>query len=80
MNYRVLDAGSIVEYISNVKSVMDYFGSDEIRADEIGDGNLNYVYKISSIQNPQKALIVKQAVPFLRCVGEDFPLSRERMT
>lgn len=80
MNYRVLDAGSIVEYISNVKSVMDYFGSDEIRADEIGDGNLNYVYKISSIVNPQKALIAKQAVPFLRCVGEDFPLSRERMT
>lgn len=80
MNYKVLDAGSIVEYISNVKSVMDYFGSDEIRADEIGDGNLNYVYKISSIVNPQKALIAKQAVPFLRCVGEDFPLSRERMT
>lgn len=80
MNYKVLDAGSIVEYISNVKSVMDYFGSDEIRAEEIGDGNLNYVYKISSIANPQKALIAKQAVPFLRCVGEDFPLSRERMT
>lgn len=80
MNYKVLDAGSVVEYISNVKSVMDYFGSDEIRADEIGDGNLNYVYKISSIVNPQKALIAKQAVPFLRCVGEDFPLSRERMT
>ncbi len=80
MNYKVLDAGSIVEYISNVKSVMDYFGFDEIRADEIGDGNLNFVYKISSIVNPQKALIAKQAVPFLRCVGEDFPLSRERMT
>lgn len=80
MNYKVLDAGSVVEYISNVKSVMDYFGSDEIRANEIGDGNLNYVYKISSIVNPQKALIVKQAVPFLRCVGEDFPLSRQRMT
>lgn len=80
MNYKVLDAGSIVEYISNVKSVMDYFGSDEIRAEEIGDGNLNYVYKISSIVNPQKALIAKQAVPFLRCVGEDFLLSRERMT
>jgi 5-methylthioribose kinase len=32
------------------------------------------------VLNPQKVLIVKQAVPFLRCVGEDFPLSRERMT
>lgn len=80
MNYRVLNVETIIDYISNIKSVMNYFGSDEIRADEIGDGNLNYVYKISSVKNPQKALIAKQAVPFLRCVGEDFPLSRERMT
>ncbi|MBW6488791.1 S-methyl-5-thioribose kinase [Sulfurimonas sp.] len=79
MNYRVLNVETIIDYISNIKSVMNYFGSDEIRADEIGDGNLNYVYKISSVKNPQKALIAKQAVPFLRCVGEDFPLSRERM-
>lgn len=80
MNYKVLDIRTIIDYISNIKSVMNYFGSDEIRADEIGDGNLNYVYKISSVKNPQRVLIAKQAVPFLRCVGEDFPLSRERMT
>ncbi len=80
MNYKTLDVHTVIDYISNIKSIVNYFGSDEIRADEIGDGNLNYVYKISSIKNPQKALIAKQAVPYLRCVGEDFPLSRERMT
>jgi len=80
MDYKKLDKTSVIEYLSNIKKIMAYFGSDDLVAQEIGDGNLNYVYKISSVQNPQKALIAKQAVPYLRCVGEEFPLSRERMT
>jgi 5-methylthioribose kinase len=80
MDYKVLDIDSVVEYLRNIKEVMKFFGSDDIKAQEIGDGNLNYVYKISSVENPKKALIAKQAVPYLRCVGEDFPLSRYRMT
>lgn len=80
MNYKVLDSKSVIEYISNVKEIVSFFGDNEIKVDEIGDGNLNYVYKLSSIQSPQKALILKQAVPYLRCVGEEFPLSRDRMT
>lgn len=80
MDYKKLDKTTVVEHISNIKNIMDYFGSDDLTAQEIGDGNLNYVYKISSVQNPKKALIAKQAVPYLRCVGEGFPLGRERMT
>lgn len=80
MKYKKLDKLTVLDYILNVKSVMSYFGEDDLQADEIGDGNLNYVYKISSLQDPQKALILKQAVPYLRCVGEAFPLSRERMS
>ncbi|HUH41885.1 MAG: S-methyl-5-thioribose kinase [Sulfurimonas sp.] len=79
MNYKKLDKSTVLDYISDVKSVMNYFGQDELQADEIGDGNLNYVYKITSLQDPKKALILKQAVPYLRCVGEEFPLGRERM-
>lgn len=80
MDYKKLDKTSIIEYLSNIKKIKDYFGNDELQAQEIGDGNLNYVYKISSVQDPKKSLIAKQAVPYLRCVGEDFPLGRERMT
>jgi len=79
MNYKKLDKSTVLDYISDVKSVMNYFGQDELQADEIGDGNLNYVYKITSLQDTKKALILKQAVPYLRCVGEEFPLGRERM-
>ena len=80
MNYEILNKISVIEYLLEIKEVMDFFEDDEIVAEEIGDGNLNYVYKVKSVKNPNKAIIVKQAVPFLRCVGEEFPLSRERMT
>jgi 5-methylthioribose kinase len=80
MNYKVFDKNSIIEYLLEIKDVMNFFNNENIIAEEIGDGNLNFVYKVSSIENPQTAMIVKQAVPYLRCVGEEFPLSRDRMT
>jgi len=80
MEYRELDVDSVIPYLKDVKEVMNYFGGDNLSAKEIGDGNLNYVYLVSSTQDSKKALIVKQAVPYLRCVGEEFALSRERMT
>ena len=80
MDYKVLDIDTICDYLQNIEPIKNFFGDDDIQAKEIGDGNLNYVYLISSIQNPKKALIAKQAVPYLRCIGEEFPLSRERMT
>ncbi|MCF6340690.1 MAG: S-methyl-5-thioribose kinase [Sulfurimonas sp.] len=80
MQYKQLDKTSVIDYLKNVKEVMNFFSSEDIEADEIGDGNLNYVYIVKSIENPLKALIIKQAVPYLRCVGEEFPLDRKRMT
>ncbi len=80
MEYRELDVNSVISYLKSVKEVIDYFDGNDLTAKEIGDGNLNFVYLVSSISNPKKALIVKQAVPYLRCVGEEFALSRERMT
>ena len=80
MEYKELNKESVLEYVKGVKELVDFFGTDTFLVDEIGDGNLNYVYKISSVNEPQKTLILKQAVPYLRCVGEEFPLGRERMT
>jgi len=80
MEYRELDVNSVISYLKSVSKVMDYFGGDDLKADEIGDGNLNYVYLVSSKSDVSKALIVKQAVPYLRCVGEEFALGRQRMT
>lgn len=80
MEYRELDPESLKEYLKTVESIKEYFGEDELDIEEIGDGNLNFVYIIKSKQDPKKSLIAKQAVPYLRIAGEGFPLSRERMT
>ena len=41
--------------------------------EEVGDGNINFVY---IVKGPSGALCVKQALPFVRCVGESWPLSQ----
>jgi len=40
-------------------------------------GNLNFVYIING---PKGSLIAKQALPYVRCVGESWPLTLERAT
>jgi len=80
VKYKILDKNSVVNYLLDIPEIKDFFNDDNLEAKEIGDGNLNFVYLVNSKRDPKKALIVKQAVPYLRCVGEDFPLSKERMT
>src|SRR3954464_2369975 len=43
--------------------------------DEIGDGNVNLIFRV---RGPKGQVLVKQAVPYLRCVGETWPLSMKR--
>jgi len=45
---------------------------------EVGDGNLNLVYFVSSRSQPARSVVVKQALPYLRLVGEGWPLTRHR--
>lgn len=80
MQYKELDVSSVLGFVEKIDSVKKYFGKDSLNVAEIGDGNLNYVYIIKSNENPKKALIVKQAVEYLRCVGEEYALSRQRMS
>ncbi len=43
---------------------------------EFGDGNLNLLFRVDGSRG---SLILKQAVPYLRCVGEAWPLAVERV-
>lgn len=80
-NYRVLDRDSLPDYLRSIPAVMDVLGADvEFEILEIGDGNLNFVYRVNNAADSSKSVIVKQAVPYLRMVGEEWPLSRDRMT
>eukprot|EP00878_Enallax_costatus_P005791 GHUV01006072.1.p1 GENE.GHUV01006072.1~~GHUV01006072.1.p1 ORF type:complete len:713 (+),score=234.96 GHUV01006072.1:191-2329(+) len=42
---------------------------------EVGDGNINFVY---IVQGPSGGVCVKQSLPYVRCVGEGWPLSQDR--
>ena len=80
MSYKILDIKNIQEYLFSLPEIKSYFNADTLEIKEIGDGNLNFVFLATSSTDGTKSLIVKQAVPYLRCVGEEYPLSRERMT
>ncbi len=45
------------------------------RVEEVGDGNLNLVFKV---YGPDGAMAVKQALPYVRLVGEGWPLPLSR--
>jgi 5-methylthioribose kinase len=44
---------------------------------EIGDGNLNLVFRVVD-QQTKKGIIVKQALPYAKVVGESWPLTLKR--
>lgn len=50
-------------------------GADGWRVSEVGDGNLNLVFVVASAHG---GVVVKQALPYLRLVGESWPLSLSR--
>ena len=80
MSYTILSASNLEAYLLSLPDVQKFFGSStRLDIEEIGDGNLNFVFLVRAAETPSQALIVKQAVPYLRCVGESYPLSKERM-
>ena len=51
---------------------------NDLNCIEMGDGNLNLVFIVSNTKLHEKHVIVKQALPYVRCVGESWPLTLER--
>ena len=52
--------------------------ADDLECVEVGDGNLNLVFIVTNKKDRSKQVIVKQALPYVRCVGESWPLTLER--
>jgi 5-methylthioribose kinase len=48
-----------------------------LTCEEIGDGNLNLVFHVVE-QDSDKGIIIKQALPYAKVVGESWPLTIER--
>lgn len=73
--YRTFTAADAVEYAQRFGGLSD--AASLVRAEEIGDGNLNLVFKIFD-RDDNSRIVVKQALPYVRCVGESWPLTLER--
>lgn len=80
VSYTIFDASNLEAYLFSLPKIKAFFDADSLIIDEIGDGNLNFVFLVTSSSDTSRQLIIKQAVPYLRCVGESYPLSKERMT
>jgi len=75
--YEPLTVESIPVRLGVVEAVTRHLGSETEtwQADEVGDGNLNLVFLVKS---PKSTLIVKQALPYVRLVGDSWPLPLSR--
>lgn len=72
--YFRMDEDAAIQY---AKEVLKYFPIDsELTCKEIGDGNLNYVFRVVE-EKTSKSVIIKQAGPVAR-ISDDFKLSPDR--
>lgn len=85
--YYIMNESKIIDYIFNSPKLMKLLALDvntadratALTIDEVGDGNLNLVFIIKSTTT-DRAIVAKQALPYVRCVGESWPLTLERAT
>jgi len=75
--YRSHDAASLSSYLATIPAVTSRLGGapSDWSIEEVGDGNLNLVF---IVRGPLGGLVVKQALPYVRLVGESWPLPLER--
>ena len=80
MAYQELNETTIIDYVKTRPALTALFSSmTRITAREVGDGNLNTVYILQNADNPKEGLVIKQALPYLRILGEGWKLTRERI-
>lgn len=75
-----LTVDSVKEYVAKRPNLARFVGNesnlDEWEAKEIGDGNLNFVF---ILHGPAGSICIKQAPPYVRCVGVEWPLTQDRV-
>ena len=75
--YAPLSADSIRAFLAEIQGIRSRLGGTptDWTVREVGDGNLNLVF---IVKGPSGGVCVKQALPYVRLVGESWPLSLDR--
>ncbi|CAN6687866.1 unnamed protein product [Malus baccata var. baccata] len=75
--FRPLDEKVLIEYIKATPALASKLGNkfDNLTIKEVGDGNLNFVFIVVGSSG---SFVIKQALPYIRCIGESWPMTKER--
>jgi 5-methylthioribose kinase len=76
-SYRILREADLRDYLAQLPEVADRLGGvpSAWLISEVGDGNLNLVF---IVKGSKSGIAVKQALPYVRLVGESWPLPLSR--
>lgn len=78
-HYRPLTVDLVADYARSRPELRAVFqDGEDLEAVEVGDGNLNLVFKVWSKVDRQRTVVLKQALPYVRLVGDSWPLPTER--
>ncbi|SDM58303.1 5'-methylthioribose kinase [Fictibacillus solisalsi] len=72
--YTPLNEQTVIELSQELDLFSDY---SSLEVNEIGDGNLNLVFRLVEPAT-KKSVIIKQALPYAKVVGESWPLTLDR--
>jgi 5-methylthioribose kinase len=75
-SYRVLSELETIQYVRKIPGL--FSENAQLICQEMGDGNLNLVFRITEQGSLGKSIIIKQALPYARVVGESWPLTLDR--
>lgn len=82
--YTTLNTTTVVDYVEKtLEEWLPLHGDvrlahgEIVSAEEVGDGNLNLVFRLLTAQGVCRA-VLKQSLPYVRCVGESWPLTLDR--
>ncbi|QQN61734.1 S-methyl-5-thioribose kinase [Bradyrhizobium diazoefficiens] len=76
-DYRILHEAALRDYLAGLPDTAALLGAEPVSwsITEVGDGNLNLVF---IVKGDRGGIAVKQALPYVRLVGESWPLPLSR--
>ncbi len=76
-DYRILHEGALRDHLAGLPDIAALLGGEPASwaITEVGDGNLNLVFIVKGARG---GIAVKQALPYVRLVGESWPLPLSR--
>jgi 5-methylthioribose kinase len=79
--YEPLTAESALEYVKRSPVMQKFFrDGDTLRCDDLAVGNVNLIFRVYSEQDPNRTVLLKQALPHARRYPDfKMPLDRARI-